>query len=240
MKWIYVIPMLLLITLYQNCSVQQMESSHELSSTLQNGAGQEVLSASSLEAFETTVFPIVSNNCGRCHGGSQAPQFAVNDPGASLEALIQYGLISELDPAGSRIVQKVRQGHQGFASTLADELQQAITQWALKLEELRQSGAVIEPPPAPPVLEATFSSIHKLILVPKCVGCHSPGGVRSKEDYSNYQTTISTGKVTKGLANDSAMYTECKSGEMPDKAPNLSSEELAVMRDWINNGALNN
>lgn len=137
-----------------------------------------------------------------------------------------------INPSNSRMVQKIQEGHEGFPVSLSTDLQSAIAQWAANL-----GGA---PPPAPTIqLTATFSSIHQLILLPKCATCHNPNGTRRSEDYSTYSSTINTGGVAIGNAAGSALYDECASGSMPEQAPTLSSEELTAIRDWINAGALN-
>ena len=96
------------------------------------------------------------------------------------------------------------------------------------------------PAPAPVGIEAKFSSIHSLVLVPKCVGCHNPNGIRSREDYSDFRSTITTGKVIPGNANGSEMYTECSSGSMPIGGSPLTADELTALRTWIDNGAQDN
>jgi len=222
---------LFIIFFFQNCSpmhegLQSQSFGSSAEATLQSAA-----------IFESTLYPILQNNCAQCHGVSQVPQFAVVDPLASHNALFQFGLVDLTTPSNSRLVSKIVQGHQGFSLSLSTQIETAIQAWADGLLASDPSGGGL---PQAPVLEATFSSIHALILVPKCVGCHSPTGTRKSEDYSDYQSTLQTGKIVPGNANASEAYQECVSGSMPENAPRLSDQELAAIRDWINAGAMNN
>lgn len=192
--------------------------------------------ATSVQIFEQTLYPLLNNNCAQCHGQNQQPLFAVSNTTQAHDTLLNSALVSLQDPASSRIVVKIAGGHQGFPSSLSTDLETAVASWATNLEA--NGGST--PLPEPAKLEATFTSIHNLILVPKCASCHSPSGSRPAEDYTDYNTTIRTGGIAKGNASGSELYKECSSGSMPQGSSRLSSEELTVLRDWINAGAQNN
>ncbi len=204
-----------------------------------NGSGQssELASPESQAIFQSTLFPILQNNCAQCHGVNQQPMFAVADPTISQNTLLNSALVNLQSPVDSRIVQKVLEGHQNFSNALATEIEAAIDNWATQLQASSPGGSPI---PAPPILEATFSSIQALILIPKCVGCHSPGGERPQEDYSTYQSTMNTGGIAPGEPNNSEMFRECESGSMPENAPPLSNQEMLALEGWILMGAPNN
>jgi cytochrome c553 len=191
--------------------------------------------ADSILVFSDTLFPILITNCSGCHGANQQPRFAVQNAQISHDVLLQFALINPQTPANSRVVQKIRGGHQNISQNVADQMQSAIEQWMMQVSSSPGGGPITAPE-----LKASFSSIHALILVPKCVGCHNPQGVRPSEDYTNYTTTRSTGKISPGNAKGSEMYRECLSGAMPENALRLSAAELSAMETWINNGALNN
>jgi cytochrome c553 len=186
----------------------------------------------SLQAFEATLYPILQQNCKSCHGSTQSPKFAVSDISISHETLISLLLVDLQSPSSSRLVQKIQGGHQSFNSQLASQIEDALVSWNSQLGS--------ENFPTTPQLQATFSSIHQLILVPKCLGCHSPDGIRPQEDYRDYNTTLSTGKITAGDPQDSEMYKECVDGEMPLNSTSLTIQELDIIRDWILLGAENN
>lgn len=105
-------------------------------------------------------------------------------------------------------------------------------------------------------LEAKFSSIQENILTPKCVnrGCHPPAGPMSLEKGQAYNNLVNQAsgygmpRVDPSNADNSALYLKVKGdarvggvqNRMPLGFPALSSEEIQVIRDWINAGAPNN
>jgi mono/diheme cytochrome c family protein len=207
-------------SLYQSCSPVHNEKS--LSQTSQ----------SSLNIYKQTLYPLVSGNCAACHGAQQNPLFAVNDPGSSHNVLLNSQLVSLPSPDQSLLVRKISGGHSGIPVNLSNDLRAAITEWSRQLGSLDDQSD--------PSVKATFSYIQQNILVPKCLPCHSPGGRRPQTDYSNYSTTLSTGKVTAGDAQASQLYTQCFSQAMPINGAVLNASELNGLRDWINAGALEN
>ena len=222
-----------LLLAFQNCEPYHEAGDFESTGFSDLGPGSV---ATSIEAYSVTLMPLLQQNCASCHGKAQQPAFIAGDATTSHNALITFGLVNLTNPSASRIVQKVQAGHQGFSSSLALALEGEISNWA---DALLASG---EPSPLPePVgLEPTFQSIHQLVLLPKCAGCHSPTGTRPREDYSTYEASINTGKIVPGNAAGSEMYKECTSGAMPLGTDRLTEEELAALRQWIDEGALDN
>ena len=207
-------------SLYQSCSPVHNDKS--LSQTSQ----------SSLSIYTQTLYPLVSGNCAACHGALQSPLFAVNDPGSSHSVLLNSQLVSLSSPDQSLLVRKISGGHSGIPVNLSNDLRSAITEWSRQLGSLDDQSD--------PSVKATFSYIQQNILVPKCLSCHRPGGRRPQTDYSNYSTTVSTGKVTAGDAQASQLYTQCFSQAMPLNGSVLNTSQLNALRDWINAGALEN
>ena len=99
-----------------------------------------------------------------------------------------------------------------------------------------------DPTPLPSIpLEPTFTSVHANILVPKCVGCHRVGGSQPEQNFENYMNTILTGGIEPGDAESSDLFKVCEDNEMPRQPiPPLTNEELTVLGQWIDQGALNN
>ncbi len=190
-------------------------------------------SADSVGIFSSTLHPLLVANCGSCHGLNQSPKFAVTDPLQAHNTLINSNLVNLSNAAASRLVTKIQGGHNSFSTALATQIQTAIEDWASQLQTVNGGGI-----PAPPPLEATFSSISQRILEPKCVGCHGPTKAASGKRYDTYAATLGTVHV--GVPTDSSLYTECQSGQMPENAPHLSAEELDVIYQWILVGAPNN
>ena len=103
----------------------------------QNGSGSDLGSEqptldadNSLKAFETSLHLFVSSNCVACHGVFQDPMFAVDNLEQSHSTIINNGLVDFAAPESSRLVLKIAGGHQNFNTALADEIEQAIINWA--------------------------------------------------------------------------------------------------------------
>ena len=230
-KWISLLAVVSSLLLYQNCS-----GTHE--SWLddgQSGSSSYLTNSISLASFEANLHPVLTTNCSECHGVSQQPLHSLPEASFALDVIASFNLVNLETPEESTLVNKIRNGHRSIAQTVADEMQQAIQRWA---DDIVASGGSLTPDTSS--LQPTFSSIHNLILQPKCVSCHSPDGSRPQEDYTDYFTTINTGKIEPGDAATSTMFTQCQTGAMPQGGPSLTPEELGVLQEWINDGALNN
>lgn len=109
---------------------------------------------------------------------------------------------------------------------------------------------------SPDVLQATFSSIQKNILTPKCVnaGCHPGGGapmsLESNVAFMNLVnvTSVRYGtllRVMPGDAENSVLYLKVAGdprtgARMPLNLDALSNDKIEAIREWINQGAKNN
>ncbi len=187
----------------------------------------------SLQVFTQTVHPWVRQNCAGCHGAAQTPLFAVSDATASRQTVLSSALVNATNVGQSRLATKLREGHQGYSATQADQLQAMIQLWVDN--SVGGIGDV-------QALTATYKSINAIILVPKCISCHgatvAKGGVR----YNTYANTMRT--VRAGQPANSPFFTECRDNKMPvdamDNPIPMSAAEVAAIRQWIAAGALNN
>jgi hypothetical protein len=109
--------------------------------------------------------------------------------------------------------------------------------------------------PQPEELQPTLSSIQNNILTPKCVnaGCH-PGGAApmslasgvARGNLVNVASAYSgLLRVNPGKPDSSVLYLkvigDSKTGtRMPQVGSALSGDETGAIRDWIENGALDN
>ncbi len=119
------------------------------------------------------------------------------------------------------------------------------------------SGPTVPDAPRP----VSFSQDVQPILTTACAGCHSPGGLadlfgiemflREGEAYDAIvnKTSVFRSDLTLVVPGDSAaslFYLKVASDtppigdRMPRSAPVLTDEELATIRDWIDEGAENN
>ncbi len=76
---------------------------------------------------------------------------------------------------------------------------------------------------------ATFQSIERLSLGPKCVECH-----QSLATYDGVMQVVLAGNASK-----SRLYQEVSSGDMPKQSVNLSDAEISAIYTWIQSGAPN-
>jgi len=89
----------------------------------------------------------------------------------------------------------------------------------------------------------TFTDIYMTILTPYCAGssCHNPGsqGGVSFSSQSNAYNAVKS-RVTAGNGTGSRFYMTVNSGSMPRGQAKLSATNLAKIKTWIDQGALNN
>jgi hypothetical protein len=89
----------------------------------------------------------------------------------------------------------------------------------------------------------TFTQIYTSILVVYCSGsnCHNPGNQKNVS-FASQSSAYSAVKsrVTAGNGAGSSFYTTVNSGSMPPGGPKLSAANLALLKAWIDAGALNN
>lgn len=109
----------------------------------------------------------------------------------------------------------------------------------------------LAPTPQAPATEAvvasgtiSFASQVMPILEAKCIKCH---GVETKKEgldmltYDNLIAGSRNGAVlTPGDSSNSLLVKLIVEGEMPNRGPKVTPEELQLIIDWVDQGALNN
>ena len=221
---------ILLVPVFYNSCGEPYHSpmNEDLSST-----GGLTASAESLTVFSATLHPVLKQSCGGCHGAGQAPEFAVTNASLAHSTTINSNLVSFSNPASSRLVQKVLQGHNGISSSIATSMQNQISAWN---SQLTAGG---EAPPTAAPLTATFKSLYDQVLVPKCIGCHGSTVAKDGVRYDTYSQTMKTVKLSN--PSESKLYTSIKSGSMPRAPyPDVTNEELNKLLEWLILGAQNN
>jgi len=89
----------------------------------------------------------------------------------------------------------------------------------------------------------TFTTIYKQVITPFCGGskCHFsapyPQGLNFSTQASAYKGWVDFS--TPGDGADSPIFQILYFGEMPPAPPSLSDDNLILVRDWIDAGALN-
>ena len=121
---------------YQNCAPYESAGKADQQSQFSgngNGNNGGVTEAESITAYELSLAQVTRPNCGACHGVNQAPYFAVPNTDQAHDILFQSNLVNLDNPSASRLVQKIRSGHQNLSSNIANELELAIEDWAKRL-----------------------------------------------------------------------------------------------------------
>lgn len=97
---------------------------------------------------------------------------------------------------------------------------------------------------APASSGVSFANDIQPILDAKCAKCHGVEQVKEGLDVQTY-ASLTTGSfngpvLVPGNANDSLFVQLIAEGEMPNRGTKVTPEELQLIIDWVNQGALNN
>ena len=84
----------------------------------------------------------------------------------------------------------------------------------------------------------TFASVQRFILLPKCAGCHTGSGSPKGVDLSNYQAIFNSKQVVSKNPESSPLFISVTQGSMPKGMDRLRSNEIELLRRWIELGAL--
>lgn len=178
---------------------------------------------------------IIENRCAACHAGGA---FLGNiGPIDNVDYLLSSGLVVPGDSLSGQMMEAIQSEMMPPDLPLTQEERDDLTIWIDSFVPTSPLPQENQPGSGSGSIQATFQSINQNILIPKCLGCHNPSGIRSGEDFSTYQTTITTGKIVPGNAAGSIFYDQIASGAMPFGGQALSSEEVQAVADWINAGA---
>lgn len=148
--------MLAVVCLLAGCAL-----TNNADSSSQNGGGAGGNRAAlSLAAFKEVVHPVMTANCGGCHGSTQAPTFALASAESAWSVVEANGLVSSLDAASSRVVIKGGTAHGGCGTcnaTTSGQLRDAIAEWNRRMEE---GGSGTPPPPPPGANRIVLASVN--------------------------------------------------------------------------------
>lgn len=117
-------------------------------------------------------------------------------------------------------------------------------------EAVTEAPTVETVPTEAPVTEAptasgvSFANDVQPILNQKCINCHGVDRIREGLDLRTYDTLFAGSQngsvITPGDANNSLFVQLIVEGEMPNRGTPVTPEELQIIIDWVNQGALNN
>lgn len=104
-------------------------------------------------------------------------------------------------------------------------------------------------PAAEESIETPFSSVNFTndelpIFENSCTKCHGVEQIKEGLDMRTYETLMAGSfngtVITPGNAEDSFLAQQLLDGEMPKRGPKLTQEQIQIIINWINAGALNN
>jgi len=90
----------------------------------------------------------------------------------------------------------------------------------------------------------SYAANVKPIFDAKCIKCHGVESTKEGLDMLTYENVMAgsfNGSViTPGDANNSILVDLIVRGKMPNRGQKLSDDEIQIIIDWVNQGALNN
>ncbi len=101
-----------------------------------------------------------------------------------------------------------------------------------------------ETPAAAVTTNISFAKDVMPILESACINCHGGEQVKEGLNMNTYEGLMAgsfNGAVIEpGKAANSFLVEQVVNGEMPKRGPKLTPEQIQIISDWINAGALNN
>ena len=106
------------------------------------------------------------------------------------------------------------------------------------------STPATEAPIEAPVASVSFINDVLPIFENSCNKCHGVEQIKEGLDMRTYETLMAGSfngtVITPGNAEDSFLVQQLLEGEMPKRGPKLTLEQIQIIINWINAGALNN
>ena len=220
------------VLLYQNCAkpVSEMSSSSLAASNSPNSGG-----LSQQDIANSKAMSVLVSKCSSCHSDTMKSA-GVNV--LDTNEMLANGLIVPGEPSLSLIFTVIQSGQMPPSKPLDQADVQAVFDWVTN--NFTSGTVAVTPTPAPTdSVTASYASINKNIIVPKCLGCHNSNNSAGGLSFSSYNATMNA--VQKGFPANSSLYTSTAiKRSMPRNGAALSSSETKAISDWITAGALNN
>lgn len=228
-KYAVIIAVGLVLLAHQNCTYNMGPD-----------ANPEALAADELavgvaDSTGTEAIQILQNRCASCHN-EEKPEGEIGYI-TDVNALEYYRLVIPGEPQISPLYEQVANGSMPPSGSLSQAEISVLYEW-INTGLVEDTAGITPPTGNTAVLEAKWSSIYAKIVQPRCLSCHNATTQRGGVNLANHTVTLNT--VQPGNPNASSFYTSTANGSMPQGGTPLSPAELAVVRDWILAGALNN
>jgi uncharacterized membrane protein len=120
----------------------------------------------------------------------------------------------------------------------------AVTDTVVPATEAPATDTAVAATEAPASSGVSFVNDVQPILNAKCIKCHGVEQVKEGLDIQTYEAIMAGSfngpVIVPGNANDSLFVQLIVEGEMPNRGTKVTPEELQLIIDWVNQGALNN
>lgn len=230
-KWLIAIISWCVLTVlsFQNCSAVGQANGSSTSNKSMSEA--DVLGAQALE--------ILSAKCLTCHNPDK-PEGGISDI-TDLNFLLYYRLVIPAQPEISDIIRVIKDGSMPPGGGISTDELQALNRWIL--EGLIDDSGNVAIPDGSATLEPRYSSIKTRIINTRCLGCHSGGNPSGGVDLTTHASTVANNIARAGNPGGSRLVTSLeRTGNdfMPRNGARLPASDIAIIRQWIQAGALNN
>lgn len=143
----------------------------------------------SVDAFATHVYPITRNHCISCHS-VQEPIHASDDVKTAHDSIISQFKVNSSNLADSRMVMKLREGHNCWSDCQedADEILAGLKKWkAIKMAEAPKPNPPVTPPTSETVSYTAFKEHVYPITRARCVSCHYSNAIEPVHAAADYE-----------------------------------------------------
>lgn len=171
------------------------------------------------------VKPILRDHCLKCHGPES--KTALKDI-LDMDGLVRNGYVVPGSPQLSSLYLSVKNGEMPKAYSLESADQEKIENWINLLAQLDGGYGTGK----------GYRAIRERVLQPKCIRCHKDGNALSEVRVDTYETVMTL--VVPRNPEASLLYDTIVQGRMPKGGADVTDEELALIRAWIEAGAPNN
>lgn len=190
-------------------------------------------------AYSNTIGPLFESECGACHGASALGGLNLTTYESAMAGGQNGPVIVPGDPDNSALVQVQQAG--GHAGQFSDsELQEVIDWIAAGAPENPTSGetGAGEPTPPPSGGPLNYERDALPIFTERCSDCHGPNAIGGL-NLLTYASAMEGGNrgpaILPGDAEGSLLVRIQQAGTHPGQ---MIEEELALIIDWINEGAI--
>lgn len=194
--------------------------------------------------YSAQAYAIIQNRCASCHQAAPGSGGIYNI--LDVNHLVSTGMVVPGSPSSSLLFDSISKGRMPIGGSLPTSEIQIIKLWIAGTPASGgNTGGGVSPTttttlaPAPVPLQATFTSIERNILGPKCVACHSASNAKKGYAYDSYKAVMKS--VSTSNPSASRLYKISQKGVMPPRPrAQLNSDELRLILQWIEAGAQNN